>query len=142
MFTPSQHDVRRFFCGVYAKLRDGQKIDDAMELIAANWIKQHPEYAADLADEQKALAAEYTPEKGAINPFLHLSMHLSIAEQISVNQPAGVRDVFLQLAEKQGEHEAHHQMMDALGEMLWKSQRDGVPPNPVAYIEDLRRRVS
>lgn len=139
MFTPSQHDVRRFFCGVYAKLRDGVSIDDAMELIAANWIKQHPEYAADFADEQKALAAEYTAEKGAINPFLHLSMHLSIAEQISVNQPAGVRDVFLQLAETQGEHAAHHQMMDALGEMLWNSQRAGVAPDASRYVEALKR---
>lgn len=139
MFTPSQHDVRRFFCSVYTKLQAGEAITDAMEKLAAEWITQHPEYASDFADVQRALWAEYTPEKGGINPFLHLSMHLSISEQISVNQPLGVRDVFAQLAALHGEHAAQHHMMDALGEMLWKSQRDGRPPDAHLYLETLRR---
>lgn len=139
MFTPSQHDVRRFFCSVYARLRDGEVISDAMEKLAAEWIAQHPEYAPDFADVERALWAEYTPEQGGINPFLHLSMHLSISEQISVNQPAGIRDVFAQLAALHGEHEAQHRMMDALGEMLWNSQRSGTPPDAASYLEALRR---
>jgi hypothetical protein len=68
-------------------------------------------------------------------------MHLSIAEQISINQPNGIRDAFQQLASRLGEHEAHHQIMECLGEMLWISQRNGAPPDGESYVECIRRRT-
>ena len=77
MFQPSQPDVRRFFCATQAKLLAGLPLTP-MEALAARWIAEHPEYRADLADEAAALAAVYTVEEGRSNPFLHLSMHLSI----------------------------------------------------------------
>ena len=80
MFQPSQNDVRRFFCAAYARQRDGLPLAP-MDAIAARWIAEHPEYHADLADEAAALAAVYTVEEGRTNPFLHLSMHLTIEEQ-------------------------------------------------------------
>ncbi len=80
MFQPSQHDVRRFFCEAFAKHRGGQPMSP-METLAAQWIAEHPEYHAELADVDAALAASYTVEDGRSNPFLHLSMHLSISEQ-------------------------------------------------------------
>lgn len=139
MFTPSQHDVRRFFCETYRKIR-ANEILTPMEAIARDWIVQHPEYDDALADVDAALAADYSVERGQSNPFLHLSMHLSIAEQISINQPPGIRDAFLSLAQRVGEHEAQHEMMECLGEMIWNSQRSGLPPDGQAYLECVRRR--
>ena len=139
MFNPSQHDVRRFFCETFRKHR-ANEILTPLEAIARDWVVQHPEYQAALVDVEHALAADYGVEKAQSNPFLHLSMHLSIAEQISIDQPAGIRAAFLALAQRLGsEHDAHHRIMECLGEMLWNAQRSGQPPDGVAYIECVKR---
>lgn len=139
MFNPSQHDVRRFFCEVFRKHRSNQ-ILTPLEAIARDWVVQHPEYDEALADVEQALAADYAVEQGH-NPFLHLSMHLSISEQISIDQPLGIRKAFQALAQRKGsEHEAHHEIMECLGEMIWNSQRNGLPPDGAAYIESIKRR--
>ena len=141
MFQPSQADVRRFFCTTHARQRQGLPLD-AMELIAARWIGEHPEYHADLADEDAALQARFTVDEGRTNPFLHLSMHLTIEEQCSIDQPTGIRQaVQLLAARRNSMHEAHHEVMECLGEMIWASQRSGMPPNGAAYIEAVRRRA-
>ena len=139
MFSPSQADVRRFFCSVYAKAQAGQALE-AIEIIASQWIDEHPEYHADLADETAALAAVYTVEEGRTNPFLHLSMHLSIHEQMAIDQPTGIRAAVQRLAERrQSLHSAHHEVMECLGQMVWASQRSGLPPDGQAYLEAVRR---
>lgn len=142
MFQPSQHDVRRFFCEVLRKQREGMPLVP-MEAVAAPWIDEHPEYHGDLSDLEAALAASYTVEEGRTNPFLHLSMHLSISEQVAIDQPTGIKQAFGLLAAKLGSaHEAQHQMMECLGEMIWASQRSGLPPDGQAYLECVRRRAT
>ncbi|HSC00015.1 MAG TPA: DUF1841 family protein, partial [Burkholderiaceae bacterium] len=123
MFQPNQHDVRRFFCGAWRKQREGVPMT-ALEALAASWIGEHPEYHGELDDEAKALAAQYSVDAGRTNPFLHLSMHLSISEQCSIDQPAGIRAAVEALARRLGSlHDAHHEAMECLGEMIWQSQR-------------------
>jgi hypothetical protein len=142
MFQPSQADVRRFFCAVYAKSRSGQPLE-AIEMIASQWIDEHPEYHAQLADVDQALATmlEVRPEQ--TNPFLHLSMHLSISEQCSIDQPRGIRQaVELLTARRDSLHDAHHAAMDCLGRMLWESQRAGRPPDGAAYIDCVQRHAT
>ncbi|WP_050476921.1 DUF1841 family protein [Herbaspirillum rhizosphaerae] len=140
MFNPSQHDVRRFFCEAFRKHRENQ-ILTPLEAIARDWIIQHPEYDDQLIDVERALEADYSVEQGQTNPFLHLSMHLSISEQISIDQPPGIRKAFQALAQRKGsEHEAQHEIMECLGEVIWNSQRSGLPPDSAAYIESIRRR--
>jgi len=142
MFQPSQHDVRAFFCGTWRKQRDGAPLLP-MEAQAARWIDEHPEYHALLSDEPAALAAAYRVEDGRENPFLHLSMHLSISEQCDIDQPTGIRQaVALLAARQQSLHEAHHAVMECLGEMIWASQRSGLPPDGQAYIDCVRRRAT
>lgn len=142
MFQPSQADVRRFFCAAYAKQRNGAPLD-AMEALATRWIGEHPEYAADLADEAAALAAVYTVEGGRSNPFLHLAMHLSIDEQCGIDQPGGIRQAVAVLAARCGSlHSAHHEVMECLGEMIWAAQRSGLPPDGQAYLDAVRRRAT
>jgi len=140
MFTPSSDDVRRFFCEVYRK-HGAKEILSPLEAIALDWIVQHPEYEDALRDVEAALARDYSVEGGQANPFLHLSMHLSIAEQISIDQPVGIRAACQALTRRlDSEHAAHHQVMECLGEMIWNSQRRGVPPDGAAYVECVRRR--
>lgn len=141
MFNPSQEDVRRFFCETFRKY-DAKEILTPLETIAADWISQHPEYFEDLRSVDAALQRDYSIDSGKTNPFLHLSMHLTIAEQITINQPQGVRVAYEALAHKKNSiHEAHHEMMECLGEMIWNSQRNGTPPDGKAYITALMRRA-
>ena len=142
MFAPNQNDVRRFFCDTQAKLRQGLPLTP-MEAIAAGWLDAHPEYQEDLADLDAALVREYTVEGGRSNPFLHLAMHLTIEEQLSIDQPHGIKQAVELLAAKRGSmHEAQHEVMECLGEMVWASQRSGLPPDGHAYLDCVRRRAT
>ena len=142
MFSPSQADVRRFFCSVYAKALAGQGLE-AIEIIANEWMDERPEYAQDFQDVDAALAAMTEVQNGRTNPFLHLSMHLSISEQCSIDQPRGIRQAIELLTHKRDSlHQAHHEAMDCLGKMLWESQQAGRPPDGDAYIACVQRRAT
>ena len=142
MFSPSQTDVRKFFVEARRK-RDERLPLTPLETIAADWVEAHPEYAADLADAGAARAATYPADAGRENPFLHLSMHLSISEQVSIDQPAGIRQALDLLAARLGSrHAAQHEAMECLGRMLWDSQQSGRPPDGDAYVECVRRRAT
>jgi hypothetical protein len=141
MFAPSQRDVREFLCNAQRKLREGAPMTP-LESLAADWIVDHPEYAEDLSDPEAAQAASYPVEAGRTNPFLHLSMHLSISEQLSIDQPRGIKQAFELLRARLGsEHAAHHEVMECLGEMIWESQRSGRPPDGERYLDCVRRRA-
>jgi hypothetical protein len=142
MFNPSQSDVRRFFCSVYSKWLVKEAMD-GIETIAALWIAEHPEYHADLSNPEAAVVRDYAVNAGRTNPFLHLSMHLSISEQCSIDQPRGIQTAVENLTIKLDSlHEAHHVAMEALGSMMWESQRSNTPPNGEAYIESIKKAAS
>lgn len=142
MFQPSQHDVRRFFCESFRKDRAGEVLTP-LEALAVDWIHEHPEYHDELVDVDAALAANYTVEDGRTNPFLHLSMHLSITEQVQIDQPRGIKQAVELLAARRGSmHDAQHEAMECLGTMIWESQRSGLPPDGEAYIDAVRRRAT
>ena len=141
MFTPSSNDVRRFFCEVSRKDR-AHEILTPLEAMALDWVRLHPEYDDALTDVEAALARDYSVEGGQANPFLHLAMHLSISEQVSIDSPRGIRAAYEALSKKlDSTHEAQHEIMECLGEMIWKSQRNGLPPDGEAYIDAVKRRV-
>ena len=142
MFNPSSDDVRRFFCETYRKQR-ANEILSPIEAMAADWIRHHPEYDDVLSDVERALSRDYSVEGAQANPFLHLSMHLSIDEQISIDQPPGIRAASTELTLRlDSAHEAHHEIMECLGEMIWNAQRTGTPPDGAAYIEAVKRRLT
>ncbi|WP_296442627.1 DUF1841 family protein [Rhodoferax sp. UBA5149] len=142
MFQPSQADVRRFFCSIYAKARANQPLE-AIETIASLWIDEHPEYHAELADVDAALLSMQQAEEGKSNPFLHLSMHLSISEQCSIDQPRGIRQAVELLTHRRDSlHAAHHEAMECLGKMIWESQRAGRPPDGDAYIACVQQHAT
>jgi len=116
---------------------------EAIETLAGQWIDEHPEYHAEFVDEEAALAKMYDATDGKINPFLHLSMHLSISEQCSIDQPRGIRQAVEMLAARRGSlHDAHHEAMECLGQMIWESQRSGRAPDGAAYIDCVQRRAT
>jgi hypothetical protein len=142
VFQPSPADVRRFFVEARRK-RLARLPLEPLETIAADWIDEHPEYHGDLADADVAAAAVYSGEGGRENPFLHLSMHLSISEQVSIDQPRGIRAAVEALAGRLGSlHDAQHAAMECLGRMLWDAQRSGTAPDGESYVECVRRQAT
>lgn len=139
MFNPSREEVRAFFVDAWRK-HGAQEVLTPLENIAVGWIREHPEYFDDLA--ATAGEREYPVESGRANPFLHLSMHLAIDEQVSIDQPKGIRDACLRLAQRlDSMHAAHHAVMECLGEMLWNAQRSGGAPDGERYVECVERRA-
>ncbi|MDD5031182.1 MAG: DUF1841 family protein [Rhodoferax sp.] len=142
MFNPSQADVRRFFCAVHAKTNTGQPMQ-AIETLASLWIAEHPEFHAELTEVDGALATMTETQEGKTSAFLHLSMHLSISEQCSIDQPRGIRQATELLTHRLDSlHDAHHVVMECLGQMIWDSQRSGQPPDGNAYVACVQRRAT
>ena len=139
MFNPSRDQVRSFFIETWRKYQ-AKEVLTPMETIAADIITQHPEYHA-VVEDPEAIDRDFPPESGQINPFLHLSLHLAIEEQLSIDQPPGVRAAFEAACARRGDrHDAMHDALECLGEMLFNAQRSGTPPDGVAYVSALRKR--
>jgi hypothetical protein len=140
MFNPSRDQARRFLLDAWKK-RVASLPATPLETLAADVVALHPEYHALLSGDAEALTREWTPEDGATNPFLHLSLHLAIEEQLSIDQPPGLRVAFAaRLAHHGDRHAALHDVLDCLGETLWRAQRDRQPPDGVAYLDCIRRK--
>jgi hypothetical protein len=141
MFTPSRSQARELFFNTWEKYGSGQPLE-GLESTALEVILLHPEYHALLNDRERNIERDYLPESGELNPFLHLSLHLSIAEQLSIGQPPGISELFNALLAKYGErHAALHVLLECLGEMVWQANRSGSPPDQDAYLECLRNRL-
>jgi hypothetical protein len=141
MFNPSRDQVRQFFCSSWKKHIERLPLVGA-EVTAADIAARHPEYHALLVDEQGALEKEWTPESGQMNPFLHLSLHLAIHEQVSIDQPPGIRGAYDSLRLKMEAHAAEHVLLECLGEIIWKAQREGGQMDALAYVDSVRRKSS
>ena len=140
MFNPSREQVRNFFCESWRKHRERLILEGA-EATAADLIAEHPEYHALLESPEAAIEQQFTPEGGQMNPFLHLSLHLAIAEQISIDQPHGIKAAYFALRQKMEVHDAEHVIMECLGETIWRSQRDKAPLDGEAYLECIRKQA-
>lgn len=140
IFTGQNRDqMRRMYLEAWRKFSARQPLEPLEAQLAAV-IAEHPEYVQWLEAGDVALGAEFTPEGGRENPFLHMGLHLAIREQVTTNRPAGIAEVHKKLAERLGSpHEAEHAMLEPLAETLWDAQRQGRMPDEQAYLERLRR---
>lgn len=140
LFNPSRLDARNLLFESWRKRKAGELLTP-LEDLAAQLIAKHPEYHAILENPQRHQDQDYLPEQGATNPFLHLMMHLTIEEQISIDQPSGTRAHFMRLTRRfESEHDAQHRMMECLGEMIWQAQRNRTQPDAVIYLACLEKQ--
>jgi hypothetical protein len=142
VFAPTRDESRRFLADAWAKFRAGQPLTP-LEQLAAELIGAHPEYHALLMDVDRHVDRDYAPEAGETNPFLHLSLHLAVAEQLSIDQPPGLRAHYERLRAALGDaHDAQHALVECLAEMIWQSQRTRTPPDAALYLDCVSKRVS
>ena len=136
MFNPTREQVRELFFGAWRKYRAAQPLE-GVETLALEAILLHPEYHAVLDQPARWREKDYTDET---NPFLHMSLHVALAEQLSIDQPPGIVGLFNELASGMERHDALHEAIECLAEMVWRAQREGRPPDAAAYLDCLRAR--
>ena len=138
MFDPSREQVRETFFDAWRKYRAGEPLV-GIEALALDVILQHPEYHDALSNPERSRDKDYVDES---NPFLHMSLHMALEEQLSIDQPPGIAARFRALLERHANrHDALHQALECLAETVWRAQRDRAPPDARAYLECLAARA-
>jgi hypothetical protein len=137
VFNPSREQVRDTFFEAWRKYRAGEPLV-GIEALAVEVALAHPEYHAILDQPERHRDRDYSEA----NPFLHMSLHMALEEQLSIDQPPGVAARFAALVARHGErHAALHEAIECLAEMVWRSQRDAAPPDGAAYLDCHARRA-
>ena len=137
MYNPTREQVRDMFFATWRKYQAAQPLE-GIETLALEAILLHPEYHGVLAEPGRFREKDYTDET---NPFLHMSLHLALAEQLSIDQPPGIAAVVAQLSLRKERHDALHEAIECLAETLWRAQREGRPPDASAYLECVRLKT-
>ena len=142
MYDVNTHDVRRYFGHVWQNRLNPWQLD-ALQQKALRIIEAHPEYQIYLEQVEEYLDKNWTPEQGETNPFLHLSLHLSIQEQVGIDQPFGIRAIHQKLIGMHNDNwvKAEDEMMEALVETIWQAQRHNQGLDVNAYMTRLRKLV-
>ncbi len=134
LYTQDRTQQRQFLANAWQKFLD-KKVLDPLEDQLTQVIEMHPEYHKLINDVE----SEYFPEQGEVNPFLHINLHLSLREQLSINQPTGINEYYQKILNKvQDPHEVEHKMMDCIAQMIFSSQKNNQPMDHQAYIECLK----
>ena len=138
MFDPTREEVREMFFGTWRKYRAGEPLV-GIETIALQVILLHPEYHAILDHPERYRDRDYVDES---NPFLHMSLHLALEEQLSIDQPPGIAGYYQSLQEKCGSKlEAQHDLMECLAEAIWQAQRHNAPLDAEAYTRCMAQKA-
>lgn len=141
LFNPSRDEVRDFFFDSWSKFKQTQPLSQ-LEKMAVSIIQMHPEYHPMLESPEKYKQQAYFPEQGVTNPFLHMSLHLSVCEQISINQPIGIVEIYTKLKIKhQEEHSALHDVLECLGETIWLAQQNKTGLDATHYLQLLYKKT-
>lgn len=140
MFAPTREEARRFLADAWARYAAGEPLS-ALEQRVVGIVAMHPEYHALLESAERHLERDWSPDAGEMNPFLHLSLHLAVAEQLAIDQPTGLRAEYERLCVAHGdEHRALHAVVECLGEVMWQAQRTKSAPDGALYLDCLRRQ--
>jgi hypothetical protein len=141
MYGTDRSAMRRVFVEAWRKHQAGMPLEP-LERVIAEVVIEHPEYHRLLEAPEAVLEQDFSPESGGGNPFLHLAMHLTLREQLATDRPPRIADLHHRLCARTGDaHEAEHELMECLAEMIWESQRAQRPPDQQAYLGCVQKRL-
>lgn len=142
MISNERQELRQFYCDTWQKHLAQKDALSPLEQQITAVVKEHPEYHQLLENKEASVNANYLPEMGDSNPFLHMGMHLGLREQVSTDRPKGITEIYQTLLALKGVHDAEHEMIECLAEAIWQAQQNQTsansPPDEVAYLECLR----
>ena len=134
MFTSDRSKQRQYLKQAWEKYTRQDQLEP-LELQLAKIVEKHPEYH----DLIKNLDSEYFPEQGNTNPFLHINLHLTLQDQLTMDQPQGIRGIHNRLLVKiKDEHEVEHMMMEHIAEMIFNAQKNKAAFDLDGYINVLK----
>ncbi|MCF6807341.1 DUF1841 family protein [Thiotrichales bacterium 19S9-12] len=134
-----RHQLRNQFFNAWQKFQDKKDLS-LLEKQIVTVIQEHPEYQSTIENPQKYEDKDFQPEAGQTNPFLHLSLHLAIRDQINTDRPKGIQDLFKKQCQvKQSAEQVEHLMMEALVDMMWQAQKYGQMPQEAEYLKQLEK---
>jgi len=122
LYGKDRGGMRQVFFNTWQKYKQSQALQ-GVESLLIDVILLHPEYHSILENQDKYLDFDFPPEQGQGNPFLHMSLHVTIDEQLSIDNPPGIRQHFQTLQQKHEKHDALHVLLECLAEAIWKAQR-------------------
>ncbi len=141
MFGQDRDKTRQYFLNVWQRRNEANR--EPLEKQILEVLVWHPEYQPILESGDTALAAEFPPELGQSNPFLHMGLHLALREQVSTDRPIGITDCYQRLIlTGDNPHAVEHEMMEHLMEALWQSQQHGQQPDEQAYLLSIQQLVN
>ena len=130
MFFQDRKSQREFLAKSWQKYTSNIPLEPLEEQLVSI-IEIHPEYQ-DLITN---IDSEYFPEQGEINPFLHINLHLALKDQLSLNEPNGVREVHQKLIYHfKDQHVVEHLMMECIAEMIYLSQKNNTAMDQESYL--------
>lgn len=138
MISDERDTLRQFYCDTWQKHIDQNDALSPLEQQITAVVKEHPEYHKLLENKDASVHADYLPEMGDSNPFLHMGMHLGLREQVSTNRPEGISELYQSLVTLKGIHDAEHEMIECLAEAIWQAQQNQTVPDDISYIECLK----
>ena len=134
MFSLDRNKQRKFLVRSWQKYTSNKPLEPLEEQLASI-IEIHPEYH-EIFDN---IDYEYFPEKGETNPFLHINLHLALRDQLSIDQPKGVKAVHQKLINYYKDpHVVEHLMMECIAEMIYLSQKNNKNMNQESYLNCIR----
>ena len=139
-YSQNREALRQKFFDAYNKFVDNQPLQPVEKIILTT-IQSHPEYADIFNRQAYYLTKDYSVELGESNPFLHMSSHIGLHEQLSTNRPKGITKIYQTLiqAGKLSTHDIEHKMIEIMMESIWQGQRDNVAPDEKVYLKKLKK---
>ena len=130
MFYQDRKKQREFLANSWQKYTRNKPLEP-LEKQLASIIEIHPEYH-DLIGN---IDSECFPEHDGVNPFLHINLHLALRDQLSSNQPKGVKEVDQKLINLcKDPYEVEHLMMECIEEMIYISQKSNTTMDQESYL--------
>jgi hypothetical protein len=136
----SREDLRKVYLDAWRKHQERLPLEP-LEAQVVGVIEEHPEYHDLFDDPDTALATDFSPESGRVNPFLHMAIHLAIRDQVATDRPAGIRAAYEILARRRGKLDAEHGIGEHLAELIWQTQRSNQPPDVDVYLRRVQKMV-
>ena len=138
MFSQDRQKQRKFLANSWQKYTSNKPLEP-LEKQLVSIIEIHPEYQ-DLIGNIKS---EYSPEQDEVNPFLHINLHLALRDQLTLNQPKGIKVVHQKLISNfKDSHKVEHLMMECIEEMIYISQKNNTTMDQERYLECITSLVT
>lgn len=134
LFSNDRTQLRQTIAQAWQRYRQDLPLEPLQARIA-DVLVAHPEYH-EFIEDLGSLERDFSAENGQSNPFLHLSMHLALVEQLQTDRPNGIKRALMRLVKRSADpHDAQHRAMDCLGQTLWEAQRSGQAPDEQSFLK-------